>query len=58
MTEQENYECFAIPSHVWLDAEGAIAPEPAGWSRRNWVYREVAHLGAEAIPSPQLYLVK
>ena len=55
MDEQENFECFAIPPHVWIEADGTIAQEPAGWSRRSWVYREAAfHLGAEAMPSPPL----
>jgi hypothetical protein len=57
MTEQENYECFAIPSHVWVGHDVAVAQEPAGRPRRNGVYREVAMLGAEAIPSPPLELL-
>jgi hypothetical protein len=57
MTEQENYECFGIPAHVWAESQGIPAPDPAGWYRRSWVYREVAMLGAEAMPAPQLKLV-
>ena len=52
MTEQEKYECFGIPAHVWIDSDGPVVPKPAGWSRRSWVYREAAMLGAEAVPSP------
>jgi hypothetical protein len=53
MNELDQYECFAIPPHVWSD-EDTVAPriEPQGWTRRNWVYREAAALGAEAMPSP------
>jgi hypothetical protein len=55
MTEQEKYECFAIPTHVWT-AQDAIVEEkaPAGWTRRNWLYRDAAILGAEAMPSPDV----
>ena len=53
MNEQEQYECFAIPAHVWTDQD--IIREqatPSGWTRRNWVYRDAATLGAEAMPAP------
>jgi hypothetical protein len=53
MTEQEKFECFGIPAHVWAENGDSPARKPAGWFRRNWVYREVAMLGAEALPSPQ-----
>ena len=52
MKELEKYECFAIPAHVWTEQDAICAPQPAGWTRRNWVYRAAATLGAEAIPSP------
>ncbi|MGZ5035448.1 MAG: hypothetical protein ACXWG1_08630 [Usitatibacter sp.] len=58
MTEQENFECFGLPEYIRLEHDGSIPREPAGWSRRNWVHREAAMLGAEAIPSPPLVLVK
>ena len=50
--EQEQYECFAIPSHV-LAEEVAQEPAPAmpGSTRRDWVMRELALLGPEAMPS-------
>ncbi len=54
MHEQEQYECFGVPPHVCVETEGWSAPRPAGWSRRNWVLREAALLGAEAIPSSPL----
>jgi hypothetical protein len=57
MTEQENYECFGIPAHVWAEGDATPAPDPVGWYRRSWVYREVAMLGPEAMPSPPLRLV-
>ena len=50
--EQEQYECFDIPPHVWVESDGSAAPQLPGWSRRNWILREAADLGAEAIPSP------
>ncbi len=49
--EQEQFECFDIPPHVLAGAEG-IPQRPPGWGRRNWILREVALLGIEAIPSP------
>jgi hypothetical protein len=57
MTEQEEFECFGIPPHVWIANEADIPREPAGWSRRGWVHREVANLGVEAIPSPPIELL-
>jgi hypothetical protein len=55
MTEQEKYECFAIPPHVWTDQD-VIRDQAqlSGWTRRNWVYRDGASLGAEAFPSPRI----
>ena len=52
MEEQEKFECFAIPAHVWSQVDPIVEGQPAGWSRRNWVYRDAAVLGVEAIPSP------
>jgi hypothetical protein len=52
MNEQEQYECFAIPAHVWTDQDAISDPQPQGWTRRNWVYRAAATLDAEAIPFP------
>ena len=54
MDELDKYECFGVPAHVWFD-DNAVALAPAsGLTRRNWVYREAAMLGIEAIPSPLL----
>ncbi len=53
--EQENYECFGIPAHVWSDPEVIAEVQPPGWPRRNRVYREAAMLGAEAMPSPLIH---
>ena len=52
--EQRQYECFDIPAHVWVEMDGSAAPTPSGWGRRNWLLREVAHLGLEATPSPPI----
>jgi hypothetical protein len=54
MTEQEKYECFAIPPHVWTEQDAITGPQPEGWTRRNWVYRDAATLGLEATPSPEI----
>jgi hypothetical protein len=51
---QESWECFDVPSIVCVEADGAPAPTPPGWGRRDGVMREAALLGAEAIPSPPL----
>lgn len=51
---QESFECFGIPLHVHVEADGSFTPPPAGWHRRNWLLREVASLGIEALPSPPL----
>lgn len=48
------YECFDIPPHVRVECDGVAAPTPPGWFRRQWIQREVAHLGMEAMPSPPL----
>ncbi len=52
MPELEKYERSAIPAHVWTVQDAISAPQPEGWTRRNWVYRAAASRGAEAIPSP------
>jgi hypothetical protein len=54
MHEQEQYECFGVPSHVRIGEDGTPRPRLVGSTRRNWVFREAALLGAEAIPSPPL----
>ena len=54
MKEQEQYECFAIPAHVWTEQDAIVEVPHSGWTRRNWVYRAAACLGAETIPSPAI----
>jgi hypothetical protein len=54
MHEQEQYECLGVPSHGWVGEDGTPRPQFAGSTRRHWVHREAALLGAEAIPSPPL----
>ena len=54
MHEQEQYECFGVPSHVWVGGDGNPKPRFTGSTRRHWVFREAAILGAEAMPSPPL----
>jgi hypothetical protein len=54
MNELDQYECFAIPAHVWSEQDAIVRQQPQGWTRRNWVYREAAALGAEATPSPHI----
>lgn len=54
MDELQNYECFGVPPHVWVNEEGIPRPQFTGSTRRNWVFREAAFLGAEAMPSPPL----
>ena len=50
--EQERFECFGIPHHVHVEPDGAPAPLPPGWGRRDWVLMESPLLGPEALPSP------
>ena len=52
--EKEQYVCFGVPSHVWVGDDGIPKPGFTGSTRRQWVFREAALLGAEAMPSPQL----
>jgi len=54
MDEQEQFECFGVPPHVRVEADGSAARVPPGWGRRDWLLREAALLGAEAMPSPPL----
>jgi hypothetical protein len=54
MTEQEQYECFAIPAHVWDQHRPVVESQRAGWPRRTWVHLEAAMLGVEAMPSPPI----
>jgi hypothetical protein len=54
MDELEKYECFGVPAHVWIrDDAPSVAPAGAA-KQRNWIARESAMLGMEAIPSPAL----
>ena len=54
MDELENYECFGVPAHVWVEDDAIrLAPDSAS-SRRNSAVSETAMLGVEAIPSPLL----
>lgn len=49
----EEYECCGIPASVYLPVEEepvVEAPLP-GATRRQWVTREMALLGIEALPS-------
>ncbi len=49
----EKEKCFAIPAHVWTAQDAIVEDQaPAGWTRRNWLYREAAVLDAEATPAP------
>ena len=51
---QESFECFGIPLHASVEADGSVAPSPPGWNRRKWLLHEAWLLGAEACPSPPL----
>ncbi|HSN20482.1 MAG TPA: hypothetical protein VLS49_07390 [Usitatibacter sp.] len=51
---QAPFECFGLPPHVSVEADGSIAPTPPGWNRRNWLLHDAALLGAEALPAPPL----
>jgi hypothetical protein len=52
--EQEEFECFGIPTHVHVEADGRPSPLPPGWGRRDWVFHESWLLGPEALPSPPM----
>ncbi len=52
--EQEQFECFGVPNHVHVESDGSAARLPPGWGRRDWLMREAAMLGAEALPSPPM----
>lgn len=52
--DQESFECFGIPLHVHVEADGSFAPQPRGWNRRKWLLHDGAPLGVEAMPSPSL----
>jgi hypothetical protein len=53
MDELENYECFAVPAHVWSDSPAV--PVPArGSPQRHAVATDSSLLGIEAFPSPAL----
>jgi hypothetical protein len=53
MHEQEQYECFGIPSHVWITSDAGNAPAAAAAKRRRLVH-DGSLLGCEALPSPPL----
>jgi hypothetical protein len=53
MHEQEQYECFGIPAHVWATSEAHIASAAASAKRRRLVH-DGSLLGCEALPSPPL----
>ena len=55
MDELEKYECFGIPTHVWIDDNAVVTAPASGVNRRNWVHREAAMLGVEATPSPTVF---
>ena len=53
--DQDPFECFGIPASTLQEPAMAAAPEPEasplpGSSRRDWVYREISQLGADAAP--------
>ncbi len=48
---QESFECFGVPLHVSVEADGSVAPLPPGWNRRAWFLHDAALLGIEALPS-------
>jgi hypothetical protein len=51
--DQEQLECFAVPESTLKAPDLAPEREPnafPGASRRNWVYREISQLGADAAP--------
>ncbi|HET7546904.1 MAG TPA: hypothetical protein VFJ86_04005 [Usitatibacter sp.] len=52
--DQESFECFGIPLHVHVEADGSFEPQPPGWNRRKWLLPDGASLGLEALPSPPL----
>jgi hypothetical protein len=54
MDEQEHFECFGVPQHVHVEVDGSAARVPPGWGRRDWLLREAAQLGMEAMPSPPM----
>ena len=48
--EQDPFECFGIAPPVEAAVEVSRTPPLPGTNRRNWVYREMASLGADAAP--------
>ena len=48
--EQDQFECFGVPAPIEAAAEVGKTPPLPGTNRRNWVYREIAHLGVDAAP--------
>jgi hypothetical protein len=49
--DQDQFECFAIPPHVFAEDEVTVPAAPSATTRRNWVLREMPFLGIEALPS-------
>jgi hypothetical protein len=50
--QQDPFECCGIPAHVMeVASEAGVEERLPGAGRRNWVYREIAMLGADATPS-------
>jgi hypothetical protein len=54
MDELEKYECFGVPAHVRIPDDVVIVAPSGGSKQRNWIARESAMLGIEAVPSPAL----
>ncbi len=48
--EQDQFECFGVPAPMEAYTEVGRVPPIPGTNRRNWVYREIAQLGADAGP--------
>lgn len=54
MDELDKYECFGVPAHVWIQDDVVTVAPASATPRRNWIPREAAMLGIEAMPSPAL----
>ena len=48
--DQDLFECFGVAAPLEAFTEVGPAPPLPGTNRRNWVYREIAQLGADAAP--------
>ena len=49
--DQDEFECCAIPPHVFAEGEVTVPAAPSATTRRHWAPREMAFLGIEALPS-------